>query len=274
MILSDRVLRPKIISEATAKEWWTDDRWDMIGEHILIYPAYPKERLGVIGYEIGVGEQYTSLRDPYNVHSLADGESLEVGPGETVLILTEEFIGLPKSVVGLIVPRARRIFEGGLINATRLDPTWYGKLIIGFTNLAKYPIALRRGEPFCVCIFFETQEVVKTLKEERTEHLGRERLEVDFPHLRYHPLRSPDTVSAGDLQQVVEQHGAPFDIVIGGFHQMKAELLAQVERDIAPNIVRQAVSEAKTSAFGWLIGLLAVLIAAFIGLLAKLANIF
>jgi hypothetical protein len=73
---------------------------------------------------------------------------------------------------------------------------------------------------------------------------------------------------------VVEQYGTPFDIVIGGFHQMKAELLAQVERDIAPNVVRQAVSEAKTSAFGWLLVLLGALIVAFIGLLAKLANLF
>jgi deoxycytidine triphosphate deaminase len=274
MVLSDRIFKPRIISEATAKEWWADDRWDVIGDQILIYPAFPKQRLGVIGYEIGVGEQYTSLRDPYNVHSLAKGESVDVGPGETVLILTEEFIGLPKSVVGLIVPRARRIFEGGLINATRLDPTWYGKLIIGFTNLAKHPVALRRSEPFCVCIFFETAEVEKTLKEERTEHLGRERLEVDFPHLRYHPPRSPETVSAQDLQRVVEQYGTPFDIVIGDFHQMKAKLLAQVERDIAPNVVRQAVSEAKTSAFGWLLVLLGALIVAFIGLLAKLANLF
>ena len=277
MMLSGQDLRKRIISDSEAKEWWLNDRWDMIENHVLIFPPFSKDRIGVLGCEFGVGEQYCSLRDPYNVNSLVPGGSIEVGPGETILILTEEYVGLPKSVMGLVVPRARRFFEGGLINATRLDPTWYGKLIIGFTNLAKFPIALRRGEPFCVCVFFNTPEVEVTLKEERTEHLGRERLEVDFPHLRYHPLKSPETVSAGDLQKVVEQHGPPFDIIIGGFNQMKAELLAQVERDIAPNIVRQAVSEAKTSAFNWVIGLLAVLIAgllSLVGLLAKQAKLF
>lgn len=277
MILSGAEIHRRAIRDPAialeAKGWWAREEWGTIQDQILIYP-FRENCIGICCYDLCVGEQYISLRDPYEVRQLGPDATMEVAPGETVLVLTEEFIALPRNLMGLVVPRARRIFEGGLINATRVDPTWYGKLIIGFTNLAKYPSRLHRGDPFCTCFFMESQVVAKTAAQERAPGLGRESLRIETPNLRYRPRRTAESITAEDLANLVDAYGPPYDILVGGLHQSRAELIAQVERDVAPNIVRQAVSEAKTSAFGWLLTLFGILIAGLLAILAKLAGLY
>jgi len=281
MVLSDRDLKNRVIRDSKeaeeARELWEKGEWGRIGNRIIIYPFKPSA-MGPCSYDLSVGEEYRSLRDPRNTKSLAEGEKICINPGESVLILTEEYVCLPKNVVGMIVPRARWIFEGTFICATRIDQTWYGKLLVGFTNLAKNPVELYRHEAFCTAYFMETSEVETVLTREKVPFLGRTKIDrLDFSHALEQKLLSADKVDKDDIEKVVDLYGWPWDVVRGMFVLTLKEITEYVEREVAPGIVEDATSAAIERAFDnqqklvriLIVGLLS-LGAAFIGLVGYL----
>jgi len=253
MILSDKDLRNQIIQDPQvakqAKDWWKNGEWDKIENKILIDP-FKTLAIGTCTYDLSVGEEYRSLRDPRTPKQLKEGESIRVGPGESVLILSEEYIGLPKNVLAMIIPRARWIFEGTSICASRVDPTWYGKLLIGFTNLAKNPVELYRQEAFCTCYFMETSETETVLTKDKVHFLGRTNIgRIDFSHATEQKLLSVEKVTQDDIEKVVDLYGWPWDVVRGMFVLTLKEITEYVEKEIAPAIVEDATSAAIARAF-------------------------
>lgn len=198
-----------------------------------------------------MGSDYRLLRDPHAPQSLDVSQSFLLGPGETALVLTEEFIALPRNVMGLVVPRARRIFEGMSLSATRVDPTWYGKLLVGMTNLAKSPTAIYRGEAFCTLYFAETGEVEKPLTKSDTPFLGRTEIgRIELPNLRERVLRQrPEDITRQDVEDVVETFGRPFDVVFGAMESTRRTTFEAVERELGPKLADTAASQAFRSAF-------------------------
>lgn len=258
MILSDRDLRRRIIQDpqeiAQAKEWWEKGQWDNIGNKIVI-DQFNNDVLGPCCYDLSVGEEYLSLRHPYDEPKhLKEEEHFSIGPGETVLILSNEYISLPKDVLAMIVPRARWIFEGTLTCTTRIDPTWYGKLLVGFTNLAKNPVALGRGERFCTCYFAETSETETVLTKSQVPFLGRTKIgRVDFRHIRPQELLAADKVDQDDIEKVVALYGWPWDVVRGMFVLNRKMLGEWIEKEVSSDIVSEATSAAVKTAFDQLV---------------------
>ncbi len=275
MILSDkdiierRISNPSIIE--SAKMWWNNDEWEKIGSNLVIDP-YDTGNLGVCSYDMSVGGEYISLRDPRNVKSLPPRTRLDVAAGETVLVITKEYVSLPKNVMGITVPRARRLFEGTSIAACRIEPTWYGRLIIAFTNFTKSSTWLLEGEPFCTCFFMETNEVAHSLRELGVTNLGREDLrDLTFEHLLPETMLTADQVTLANLDEVVEGYGKPWDIIRGAFARTKDEIQNYIDEDTAPNITREATNNAVRHAYSsqqkllWtLIGILGTALLGFI----------
>ncbi|GAI20617.1 unnamed protein product, partial [marine sediment metagenome] len=83
MILSDKDLRDRIIQDPEevkkAREWWEKGKWDKIGDRIVIEP-FETSNLGVCTYDLSVGEEYVSLRDPDHPKPLKEGEHFKIGP--------------------------------------------------------------------------------------------------------------------------------------------------------------------------------------------------
>lgn len=228
---------------------WEAGRWDDIGDGLYIEP-FETKRLGAGTYDLTVGPEFVSVRDPYTVRKLEEKGQIEVGPGETVLILTEEFVAVPRNLAAVIVPRARLIFQGAAINATRVDPTWYGRLLVGFTNQSKYPFNLGRGEAFCTCLFAKIGVPERTLQELRVAHLGRLSIgRIDMPNIRHRDLKEPDQVQPNDLRDVVGSFGPPFDVVRGAIERQRTEIIEHLNRELAPEIVADARQEAAREAF-------------------------
>lgn len=253
MILSDKKLREHIIQDVAqaqqAKGWWEKGEWDKIGNKIVIHP-FDSYALGACCYGLSVGEEYVSLRDPHETRPLKEGEHIRIGPGETVLILSKEYICLPKDILAMIVPRATWIFEGTSLSATRIDPTWYGKLLIGLTNLAKNPVALDYGEEFCTCYFMEATETGKVLTRDTTKSLGREKIgSIKFAHARQQIPLLPDRVNKDDMDKVVELYGWPWDVVRGIFDLTKREIGNWIEKEVTSDIIAEATSAAERRAF-------------------------
>lgn len=253
MILSDKVLRSRIIQDPKeaqrVREWWEKGEWGKVGDKIIIDP-FETSNLGVCSYDLSVGEEYRSLRDPRTPKQLEEGEHIRIGPGESVLVLTEEYVCLPRNLLAIIVPRARWIFEGTSICASRVDPTWYGKLLIGFTNLAKNPVELHRREAFCTCYFMETSETETVLTKDKVHFLGRTKIgRIDFSHATEQKLLSAEKVTQDDIEKIVDLYGWPWDVVRGMFVLTLKEITEYVEKEVAPAIVEDATSAAIERAF-------------------------
>jgi deoxycytidine triphosphate deaminase len=267
MLISDSEIEKLLIrgvQEAQdAKGWWERGEWGKIEGKILIDP-FSDSCLNALSYELSVGEEWISLRDPYKVRRLGTGEVITIAPHETILIISEEYIALPRTIAGLVVPRARKLFEGSTLAATRVDPTWYGKLKVGFTNLSQFTTSLGRGERFCNIVFVRTGEVKRALSLAGTPHLGRTTIgKPEYPSLRPEELKTPEQVTAKDVRQMVESFGAPFDIVRGALKETKDEMIREVEKDLGPRMVETAVTQAVQRAFKWQQRMFGILLALF-----------
>lgn len=83
--------------EATQQGSWVDSQ-----NRLLIFP-FRDELLTPIGYDLTVGDIYLSLSKKAKFKLRSDGQ-LIIQPNETVLVITEEYLGLPKNkaIGGLI----------------------------------------------------------------------------------------------------------------------------------------------------------------------------
>jgi len=260
VILSDRELKERIISDPSkvkeAYDWWKKSRWDKIQNSILIDPFEPEERLGASCYDLSVGEEYVSLRDPHNVRKLQEGDVIDIEPSETVLILSSEYVALPKNVMAMVVPRARWIFEGTLLNATRVDSTWYGRLLVGFTNITKWRISLGVKTAFCSCYFIECNDVEKHLTKRDVPYLGRTKIEpLTFAYAQQQRLMTPNEFTKEHLNSVVNSFGYPWDVLQCAIERGKEETIYYLEKDVAPRIVEDATLKVTERAYKELLDL-------------------
>jgi len=272
-MLSDHEIKQRMIvgeEQATAKAWWRNGQWDTIGERLLVSP-YREECVGPADYDLHLGTECILLRDPYVVVPLAETGEVVVPPGDTLLCLTEEFIGLPRSVVGLVVPKVSWLCHGTALHASRVHPTWHGKLRVAVTNLGSNPIALVRGDVLCSILFYTTRPVGITMAQVGGSGLGGESLPVpEYPRLRPQPYLEPQQVGPQHIEQMPALYGKPFDVVRGALEAIKREIQYYVDHDVAPNLLYNARQEAKAEAFGafkWYAGLLTT------GMLALIAAV-
>ena len=268
MILPDSEIIKRVVSEESWKDKWKNREWSEVSNKILITPFNP-DKVELNFYNLSIGDEYVSLRDPLNPKRV--DRFVPIEPGETVLILTKEYVGLPKNIVGLITPKARLIFEGIIINATRVDPTWYGKLVIAVTNITRDRIVMEKDKEFCSMYFLETQEVSSELNPKTTPSLGREHIEpIRSPHHSFQPPIPPEKVTWDDLDNVVETFGKPWDIIRGIIKLSKDDVIKYVEKEIAPNIVEDAKKKAYEVAYKNAMKLLYIFIGTIIGMFLKL----
>ena len=134
---------------ATQQHGWVDSQ-----NKLLIFP-FRDELLTPVGYDLTVGDRYLSLSKKVKF-TLGVSEQLVIQPGETVLVNTEEYLGLPKNktIAGIIVSRVSIVSLGLSHISTTLDNDWEGHLLIAITNHQSYPISLQRGQHFCTAMFF------------------------------------------------------------------------------------------------------------------------
>jgi deoxycytidine triphosphate deaminase len=129
--------------------------WENSSEQLLIYP-FINARLTPVGYDLTIGELYVSLTRKAKF-TLAVDADLIILPHETLLIMTEEYIGLPKnkSLGGLIESKVSMVSKGLSHVSTTVDPDYEGHLLVAVTNQQSYPITLRRLQTFCTVVFLK-----------------------------------------------------------------------------------------------------------------------
>src|SRR5690349_14237203 len=100
--------------------------WEGSRTKILIHP-WDDKKLTPIGYDLSVGSVYVSYKARQKIH-FSNGDKVLIHPGETVLIATEEYIGLPgnKTIGGLIESKVSQVSKGLSHVSTTLDTDWEG----------------------------------------------------------------------------------------------------------------------------------------------------
>lgn len=120
-----------------------------------------------VGPEIYVTQELIDNKDKSYL-KLEDNCSFTIPSGQFALILTEEYIYIPKDLFGFISMKSKLKFQG-LINISgfHVDPGWRGRLKFSVYNAGPHDITLKRGESAFLIWFakldIENSEKIKTI---------------------------------------------------------------------------------------------------------------
>jgi deoxycytidine triphosphate deaminase len=140
-------------AERAKKAFWNRD-WASVDHKFIIAPFNP-EHLTPFSYDLAIGAEVYSCTKSVVTHLASDGDGYLMGPRETVVIKTEEFVALPPDYSATVWPRFRMPTESLFQSMVKIDPTWYGELGVAVTNLSPGEYPIRRGETFATLILYE-----------------------------------------------------------------------------------------------------------------------
>lgn len=114
-------------------------------------------------YDLRIGPEYRYLHQLSKHELPLDNKDVKITlkRGESVLILTEEHIYLPKSIFGVVVTKVGLVQQGTSNPPSKVDPGYDGPLIVTVTNHGKVPVDLRRGQRFCSIFFLRMEDEAK-----------------------------------------------------------------------------------------------------------------
>lgn len=128
--------------------------WKKVGDRFIIEP-YDELNLTPFSYDLSVGQEIVSVRP---CERLQSKPPYEIEPGETVIIITREFIALPPSYAATVWPRFSLVREGLFQSMVKIDPTWYGRLAVAVSNLSPRTFTLEEDMPFGTLILYGLRE--------------------------------------------------------------------------------------------------------------------
>lgn len=111
-------------------------------------------------YELSLGGQvFLTDSSPRCVKNLTDNEKIEIKPGQFALLLTKEYLNIPKNKIAFISIKAGVKFKG-LVNVSgfHVDPGFKGNLVFSVYNAGPSSIVLSNGSPYFPIWFAELDE--------------------------------------------------------------------------------------------------------------------
>lgn len=125
---------------------------DLDPRKCFIVEPYDELNLTPFSYDLSIGNEIFSVRKKDPIRKRLP---YEVMPGETVIVLTREFIALPPCYSATVWPRFKLVRGGVFQSMVKIDPTWYGKLGVAMTNLSPRTIPLTEGMAFGTLVMYE-----------------------------------------------------------------------------------------------------------------------
>jgi dCTP deaminase len=129
-------------------------------EKFDIINPFDSKRIENGAYELTLGDQvFQTGAKPKKVKSLKKNEKIYIEPGQFALLLTEEYIKIPKTKIAFISIKAGVKFKG-LVNVSgfHVDPGFEGKLLFSVYNAGPKTIVLSRGSAYFPMWFAELNE--------------------------------------------------------------------------------------------------------------------
>lgn len=128
-----------------------------LASRILISP-FDQRHLGPTSYDLHIGEQYVSLTGKPTLKDVAAGRTLRIEPGESVTLVSREYIGLPQNIAGMVFSKVSWLERGLSQISTYIHPGFYGHLMETLMNVSSKVVELDYGSAFCQLIFLEVAD--------------------------------------------------------------------------------------------------------------------
>lgn len=150
--------------------------WDIYNQNIKSHESFiyiKSNRVKIqtsTSINLTVGEEWFDSNKNTTIKIPSKG--IKVRPGKYVVLITEQYLGVPYNVYGLVVGKGENIFIGGVISTGKIVPGYKGELKIGFYNTSDSAILLKRGDLLACCLFFDTEStLLNEEKEDRDERI-------------------------------------------------------------------------------------------------------
>ena len=119
----------------------------------LFSRGFQTDCLDPLGYDLRLGADM-QLVTKGEVKTLSHNEKIEIYPGETVIVRTEEVLDLPNDMFAIGSPKMKLLLDGLWAHGGKTDPRYRGPLILGFQNVGSKPCILKRGQKIFHLTFF------------------------------------------------------------------------------------------------------------------------
>ena len=131
------------------------DGFDMNGDAIRIGDMCREsltDESSNVSYDLRVGREYKDHRDK-GKHDLPKGGKIILHPGTAVIVETEEYIQLPRTLFALVVPKVTLLQKGLSNTMSKVDPGYHGHLLVTLFNLGQQTETISRGDSCCaLCV--------------------------------------------------------------------------------------------------------------------------
>jgi dCTP deaminase len=126
--------------------------FDIEGDAVLIMELdlvqLNEARSSNVSYDLRIGKKYRDHREG-EPREIPEGGMITLYPGSALIIQTEEYVHLPRRLFGTIAPKVKLLENGLSTTFSKVDPGYYGHLLITLFNLGQTVRELRRGDKFC-----------------------------------------------------------------------------------------------------------------------------
>jgi dCTP deaminase len=152
-------------------------------------------------YELSLGSQvFQTDSTPRAVKELKPDEKIEIKPGQFALLLTKEYIKMPKNKIAFITIKAGIKFEG-LVNVSgfHVDPGFEGNLLFSVYNAGPSSIILSNGTSYFPIWFSELSET--------QEYEGKHNKQTKIPDTPVKALSQGELASPNALSKRIDEVG-------------------------------------------------------------------
>lgn len=150
-----------------------------IYERKFVIKDYNELNLTPFSYDLSIGHQLFSIQRPDpRVVSITDEQPYGMEPGETVVVITKEYIALPPCYSATVWPRFKMVRSGIFQSMVKIDPTWYGKLAVAMSNLSPATQVIERDKPFGTLVLYELSVPADV---DLWKHINLEEVDVQLP---------------------------------------------------------------------------------------------
>ncbi len=114
----------------------------------------PQREDSNVSYDLRVGPRYKDHRTQVEKEIPKEGE-IKLRPGSALIIRTEEYVHLPRSMYGAISPKVTLVQMGLPHTYSKVDPGYHGHLLVTLFNLGETVVKLKRLDRFCALTIFD-----------------------------------------------------------------------------------------------------------------------
>jgi dCTP deaminase len=190
-----------------------------------VISPFDEEKIKNGAYELSLGSQvFQTDSKPRVVTNLIKNEKIYIEPGQFALLLTEEYVKIPKDRIAFISIKAGVKFKG-LVNVSgfHVDPGFEGNLLFSVYNAGPSTIVLSQGTEYFPIWFAELNET--------QPYKGVHKAQSKIPDAPVEALSQGDLASPSALLNKIKENYSILETKINTADEAQKNRIGLLERD-------------------------------------------